>query len=171
MTSASLRCNLHTCANTLMTGSRRPILPSDHRAISRLAFRNFLIAGLVGVPFWISETLWDCQSCGIFGVSRRDASFVPIHKWPIRPISVSRSNDYPMITKQVPALIVLARLDLDPIGLFLAGRYSENVAIVTCCQSCAVSWLLPRFWHLTKTTPSDKKPMRKGAFGLKRESR
>jgi hypothetical protein len=46
---------------------------------------------------------------------------VPIHKWPICPISALREKFNPRNINHMPAVKFFARLDLDQIGLFLDG--------------------------------------------------
>ncbi len=47
---------------------------------------------------------------------------MPIHKWPIYPISVLFEKFYPRNINQMPAVKFFAGLDLDQICLFLDGR-------------------------------------------------
>jgi glycosyltransferase involved in cell wall biosynthesis len=47
---------------------------------------------------------------------------VPIHKWPIFPISALRSKFYPRNINHMPPVKFLASLDLEQIWLFLDGH-------------------------------------------------
>ena len=50
---------------------------------------------------------------------------VPIHKWPIGPISVLREEFNPRNIGHMPAVKFFVRLDLDPICLFVDGHQLE----------------------------------------------
>jgi len=47
---------------------------------------------------------------------------VPVHKWPICPISALREKFNPRNINHIPAVKFFARLDLDQIDLFLDGH-------------------------------------------------
>jgi len=51
---------------------------------------------------------------------------VPIHKWPICPISVLCEKFYPRNINHMPAVKFFACLDLDQIFLFLDGHYLRD---------------------------------------------
>jgi hypothetical protein len=50
---------------------------------------------------------------------------VPIHKWPICPLSAFYEKFNPRNINHMPAVKFLARLDLDQICLFLDGHQLE----------------------------------------------
>jgi hypothetical protein len=57
---------------------------------------------------------------------------VPIQKWPICPISVLCEKFYPRNINHMPAVKFFARLDLDPICLFLNGHYVIKNRLDSC---------------------------------------
>jgi hypothetical protein len=58
------------------------------------------------------------------------SKLVPIHKWPICPISALREKFNPRNINHMPAVKFFVRLDLEQICLFLDGHK------LICCRSC-----------------------------------
>jgi hypothetical protein len=68
---------------------------------------------------------------------------VPIHKWPICPISALREKFYPRNINLMPAVKFFARLDLEQICLFLDGLYLVTIERLPAassgeCARCSV---------------------------------
>jgi hypothetical protein len=51
---------------------------------------------------------------------------VPIHQWPIFPISALREKFNPLNINHLPAIKFFARLDLDPICQYLDGHQLKS---------------------------------------------